>query len=149
MSSSSASSSSSSSSSHQPPSLNRGCSSKMSVLFEDISGFWGSLQSLYWSSSSEALISTHPLSCVEEVDTIYCPHCMSIYDLNEVMGNTSTSTSYSSSPSIPDSGTGFSLSKAPNNNANANANAFANSSSRSISSNSSASISHLRCPKVL
>ena len=49
------------------------------VIYQDYNGIWAQLTSLYWSTSSSFLVSRHPLSCIEEVISHYCPQCMTRY----------------------------------------------------------------------
>lgn len=49
------------------------------VIYEDYNCIWAQLTSLYWSTSSSFLVSRHPLSCIEEVISHYCPQCMTRY----------------------------------------------------------------------
>lgn len=49
------------------------------VIYKDYNGIWAQLSSLYWSTSSTFLVSRHPLSCIEEIISHYCPQCMTRY----------------------------------------------------------------------
>lgn len=46
------------------------------VLYHDYNGLAYPLSELYWSSSSGVLVSRHPLSSIEEIISMYCPHCL-------------------------------------------------------------------------
>lgn len=54
------------------------------VLFKDYNGYWRDLKSLYWSQSSQKLVSRHPNSVVEEIVSQYCPQCLTRYSGEEV-----------------------------------------------------------------
>ncbi len=45
------------------------------VLFTDYNNHWCPLSHLYWSTSSNLLVSRHPESIIEEVLSSYCPNC--------------------------------------------------------------------------
>ena len=49
------------------------------VMYDDYNGIFAPLAELYWSSSSGVLVSRHPSSSVEEVISMYCPHCLTRY----------------------------------------------------------------------
>lgn len=49
------------------------------VLFKDYNGVYAPLVSLYWSTSSKVLASRHPVSCIEEIVSYFCPQCMTRY----------------------------------------------------------------------
>ena len=53
------------------------------VLFQDYNNLWAPLYNLYWSSSSQQLVSKHPLSCIEEGLSAYCPQCLCRYTEDE------------------------------------------------------------------
>ena len=48
-------------------------------MYDDYNGVFAPLAELYWSSSSSVLVSRHPSSSVEEVISMYCPHCLTRY----------------------------------------------------------------------
>ena len=54
------------------------------VLYRDYKGFWSPLSALFWSTSSQLLVSWHPFSCVEDIISQYCPQCLSRYMEEEV-----------------------------------------------------------------
>jgi hypothetical protein len=49
------------------------------VLFMDYNGWWAPLTSLYYSTSSNVLVSRHPESAIEEIMSYYCPQCLDPY----------------------------------------------------------------------
>ena len=55
------------------------------VQYRDYNGFWTELSSLYWSTSSNFLVSRHPLSSNEEVISIYCPQCLTRFMEEEAL----------------------------------------------------------------
>ena len=55
------------------------------VLFQDCNNLWAPLYNLYWSSSSQQLVSKHPLSCIEEGISAYCPQCLCRYTEDETI----------------------------------------------------------------
>ena len=46
------------------------------VLFMDYNGYWAPLSALFYSSASRVLVSQHPDSCLEDIVSYYCPHCV-------------------------------------------------------------------------
>lgn len=54
------------------------------VLFMDFNGWWCPLANLYFSSSSQILVSRHPESCIQEIISHYCPQCLTRYLEEEV-----------------------------------------------------------------
>ena len=54
------------------------------VIYRDYKGFWSPLSALFWSTSSQLLVSWHPFSCVEDIISQYCPQCLSRYMEEEV-----------------------------------------------------------------
>jgi hypothetical protein len=54
------------------------------VLFQDYNGFWAPLNDLYFSTSSNVLVSRHPESAIEEVVSHYCPQCLNKYSEEDV-----------------------------------------------------------------
>lgn len=60
-------------------------STPVQVLFSDYNDVWGPLSDMYWSQQASALISRHPISCVEEILTPYCPQCLSRYSEEEAL----------------------------------------------------------------
>ena len=55
-----------------------------SILFMDYNGWWGPLSSLYFSNSSQMLVSRHPESCIQEIISYYCPQCLTRYMEDEI-----------------------------------------------------------------
>lgn len=49
------------------------------VLFQDYNAFWAPLNDLFFSTSSNTLVSRHPESSIEEVVSHYCPQCLKKY----------------------------------------------------------------------
>eukprot|EP01038_Epipyxis_sp_PR26KG_P008304 gene8304-11235_t len=54
------------------------------ILFKDYNGFWGSLNTLFWSQSSSMLVAKHPSSSLEEIISSYCPQCLTKHSEDEV-----------------------------------------------------------------
>ncbi len=55
------------------------------VLFTDYNNNWCPLSHLYWSTSSNLLVSRHPESIIEEVLSSYCPNCFTKLMEDEVI----------------------------------------------------------------
>lgn len=49
------------------------------IIYKDYNEIWAQLSHMYWSTSSNCLVSRHPLSCVDEIISHYCPHCLTRY----------------------------------------------------------------------
>jgi hypothetical protein len=47
------------------------------VVLPDYKGWWAPLTHLFYSSTSRCLASAHPASTVEEIESYYCPSCLS------------------------------------------------------------------------
>lgn len=60
------------------------------VLVPDFNGFWCELSQLYWSQHSLSLVARHPLSCVEEIISLYCPQCLARYSEEEGLASHGT-----------------------------------------------------------
>ena len=59
--------------------------SKTIILHLDYNGFWAPLGNLYLSSSSNLIVSRHPLSCIYEYQGfMYCPQCLTRYQVDDV-----------------------------------------------------------------
>ena len=59
-------------------------SSGPSVLYADSDrGFWAPLQCHYYSSDSQAMVSTHPESCSQEVASTFCPSCFDVTSIDD------------------------------------------------------------------
>ena len=54
------------------------------VLFQDYNAFWAPLNDLFYSTSSQVLVSRHPESAIEEVVSHYCPQCLNKYSEEDV-----------------------------------------------------------------
>ena len=54
------------------------------ILFMDYNGWWAPLRSLYFSNSSQVLVSKHPESCIQEIISYYCPQCLIRYQEEEI-----------------------------------------------------------------
>ena len=55
------------------------------VLFTDYNNNWCPLSHMYWSTSSNLLVSRHPESIIEEVLSSYCPNCFTKLMEDEVI----------------------------------------------------------------
>ncbi len=49
------------------------------VVWADAQGWWAPLTHLFYSNASRCLVSAHPESSVEEVESFYCPHCLTYF----------------------------------------------------------------------
>lgn len=49
------------------------------VIYNDYNKIWAELSHMYWSTSSLFLVSRYPLSCLVEIISHYCPHCLTRY----------------------------------------------------------------------
>jgi len=50
-----------------------------SVLYGDYNGWWDHLSHVYYSVDSQVIVSQHPESMIEELDSFYCPSCREFF----------------------------------------------------------------------
>jgi len=53
--------------------------SDVKVVFTDYQGWWAPLTHLFYSNASQCLVSAHPESSIEEVESFYCSHCLNYF----------------------------------------------------------------------